>query len=232
MEAELSQRIQNQLFGPKKEGDIPHILCRRNEPVEFTYDIHDTSLEGLRPVYRRGKIEHEVYHDFVLIIPPDGYCLIPDSPNNRQRLERISVPVKRIVKHQKLNFTTNEMESTDVEEIEKPQYEIVEQKTLDQKSSAKIASEILSSLNEEQLVSILDGIRQKRAPTTAIVEAPETAPKVTPDSNTNPIPVRRRITSEAPETTPPAPAGAQQPGVVHGTKRVGRPRSQTAVPAA
>ena len=48
-QGDISERVLQRFFGQKKPGEIPLIMCRRTEPVKFTYDQHDTTWEGLIP---------------------------------------------------------------------------------------------------------------------------------------------------------------------------------------
>lgn len=204
------------IFGRKDNSGIPYILCHRNEPVELTYELQDTTWEGLEPVEKHGRIQFEVYHDFVLRIGINGkcrvqeYCLIPDTKNNRMRLERISAPTKVLVKHRRYDVNTGKWMEKEVEEVEKPQYEIVKRADVSELSKQALIQEIFGNLDQDQLDAIIAAVRKGKE---KVVQAPTTAGAVS-----------------AMPTNTESPAVAPLPGRVPGTKRGGRPRAE--VPAA
>jgi len=87
------ERLASILHRPQGGDNMPAILCKRFVPHKRTYRLWDASWEGLKPKRKGGKILWEIHSDFNMPIEMDGLCLIPDTPNNRKRLEKISKPV-------------------------------------------------------------------------------------------------------------------------------------------
>lgn len=93
--------IHDEALKPREEGEIPYIYAKRHLKDPLPYPIHDKSnWEGLRRVFRRGKVEFETHEDFCLRIEGNdekephiiGFCKIPDTENNRKRLKALSKP--------------------------------------------------------------------------------------------------------------------------------------------
>jgi len=83
--------ITEEFFRPKSETDIPYIYAKKILPMEYTYNFYDKSWEGLRKVNRKGVITFEIdMNQAVEINGATGECKIPDTENNRKRLEKLS----------------------------------------------------------------------------------------------------------------------------------------------
>ncbi len=90
--AETVDRIAHRLLAPKNTEEMPVILCRRFFAHKLTYLQWDAGWEGLKKTVRNGRPYWEIDHNFNLRIELDGLCQIPDTPNNRKRLEKCSKP--------------------------------------------------------------------------------------------------------------------------------------------
>ena len=208
---DISTRVMDRLFAPKREGDVPYILCRRNEPIQHTYELHDYIWEGLTPVQRNGRTEFVIDHNFVLRIGIDGYCLIPDTAFNRKILDRIAIPKTMKVKHRKLDPSTGDWIETEVVETEKPQYERVQENVVEDHAVDRIIEKIFSGIGEDQLMRVVEAMRKGKTKEVAGTKSePEAA-------------------SESEPTTP----KTSLPGVVKGTRRAagGRPRAEVSTAA-
>lgn len=120
------QGLAEQYLGKKGAPAYPYILCKRNEPVERTYRLHDPTWEGLKPVRRNNQTVFELDPKFNLKIEPDGTCFIPDTPNNRAKLERLSQPIETVEKRVRRNVITGQDETYEVRTITPPKYEKAE----------------------------------------------------------------------------------------------------------
>jgi hypothetical protein len=224
---DISERVAKRLFGQRKPGDIPYILCRRNEPTELTYELHDTTWEGLRPTSVSGRPGFEIDHNYVLRVGMDGYCMIPETKNNLTRLKNIGVTKKHKVKVRKMNFTTMTEEETEVEEIVRPQYERVEENLVEDNIVDRIAEKLLGSLDENALAILLQNLKDKRIQTGEIVPAKDAPATARPSTNVQRTAERVPV-GPAPQASEP-PAAVSTTGQVKGARRTGgRPRSQVA----
>lgn len=84
---ETIDRMAHRLLAPRNSEAMPVILCRRFFPHPRTYLQFDAGWEGLRKVTRAGRAAWEIDNNFQLRIEIDGLCEIPDTKNNRKRLE-------------------------------------------------------------------------------------------------------------------------------------------------
>jgi hypothetical protein len=99
---ETADRIAARLFTPKGANDMPLIMCRRLFPHPRTYLMFDGSWEGLKRISRGGVTSWEIDLDFQLRIEIDGSCMIPDTKNNRIKLEKVSKPQSRMMDYDPL----------------------------------------------------------------------------------------------------------------------------------
>ena len=85
-------RIAHRLLAPKNTEEMRVILVRRFTSHPRTYLLWDAGWEGLRKTIRNGRPYWEIDHNFNLRIELDGLCQIPDTVNNRKRLEKCTKP--------------------------------------------------------------------------------------------------------------------------------------------
>jgi hypothetical protein len=95
--------------------------------IPTTNTLTDYGFEGLSRAERGGKTLWEPSRNFVLYIDGEtGNCRIPDTENNRKRLERLSKGGKETVK--RIVLDDNGQTQTKTEEIETPPtYKMMEQ---------------------------------------------------------------------------------------------------------
>lgn len=138
IEAELAKK----LFSPKNREEAPYILCRRNVPHVMTYQLHDTTWEGLRRTTRNGQTQYEIDHNFVLTIELDGTCKIPDTPNNQKRLSWISKPLITKATKKVFDYVTGVQREEEIEITEPPLYERIEDNLIEENLVARLAQQV------------------------------------------------------------------------------------------
>lgn len=224
---DISERVARRLFGQRKPSDIPYILCRRNEPAQHTYELQDTTWEGLKPTFIDGRPGFQIDHNFVLRIGMDGYCMIPETKNNVARLNKISVVTKKKVKVKvkKYNFTTMQEDESEVEETIRPQYERVEESLVEDSIVDRLAEKVLGALDESALERMLENMRQKRGEPAKIIEAEPPHSRERPKTNVHPVPERTVPTTNVSSNVN---GGVTTNGSVKGARRGGRPRAEVA----
>jgi len=153
----------------------------------------------------------------------DGYCMIPETPNNVSRLKRIGVAKKVLVKHKKFNFQTMTDDETTVEETIRPQYERVEESVVEDNIVDRIVEKLFSTLDDDKMSDLIANIRSKRGQDAAITPAPEAPTRIRPDSNVQKVPERTPVLNQA--------VVKATPGTVKGARRGGRPKSEVATAA-
>lgn len=215
----LEGEIAKALFEPQDPNLPPTILCRRNTPHRLTYALHDPTWEGLRRVTRRGKTAWELDHNFNLRIEVNGYCRIPDTANNRKRLELLSRPIVKRATQRKYNFTTLKEDEIEVEIVEPPTYERVQNNLIQKELLDRLAAELRQM-----------GVQAPPAPMDPIYdEGEEEHPMGEEETHIHPLPSVRPLSS-IPDNVgameqPPEEFGApvtirQEPG----KRKPGRPR--------
>lgn len=153
----LTKEVLEQLIGDPNDDGIPVILAKRLDPqIPCTCDLRDYGFEGLRQVERFGKTEWEPHGNFVLIIDGEtGNCRIPDTPQNRVRLERLSKVTTEVVKRKILDTATNEWTETDEAVTSLPTYRRMEenlaQSSLVEAVAAKVV-EMMGRAKEEPVI--------------------------------------------------------------------------------
>lgn len=212
----LEAEIAKSLFEPQDPNAPPTILCRRNTPHRLTYALHDPTWEGLKKTTRHGKTMWEIDRNFNMRIEVNGYCRIPDTKNNRARLELLSKPLVKRATQKKFNFTTLKEEEIEVEIIEKPIYERVQDNLFQKELLSKLAAELRQM-----------GVQAPAEQEGPSYEYAEEGDRPTPaDTHVNPIPTVR-------EVIPDNVAAMEQPPEVFGEsvtitsepkRRPGRPR--------
>lgn len=99
---ETADRIAARIFSPKGVNDMPVIMCRRIFPHPRTYLMFDGGWEGLKKTSRGGVVNWEIDLDFQMRIEIDGSCMIPDTKNNRAKLDFVSKPQSRMMDYDPL----------------------------------------------------------------------------------------------------------------------------------
>jgi len=114
------------------DGDIPSILCKRNGIIPETYNLKDSSWEGLKKGRRGGKVSFVPDENFILYIQMGtGLCRIHDTEFNRKRLDILSKPhKKKVTKHEMQ--ADGKIKEVDVFEPVQGMYERVEQDLIKQ----------------------------------------------------------------------------------------------------
>mgnify|MGYP001602929531 FL=1 len=137
----------SKVLGPKNKDEMPYILCRRNFPHQMTYNQHDSTWEGLRRVIQDGRVKWEIHHDFNLIIhAPEGYCKIPNTPNNLKLLERRSKTLIKKETRQTVNHMTGERTEEEIEVRTPPMYERID----DSIAEDQVIDRLMEKIKERQ----------------------------------------------------------------------------------
>lgn len=146
----IIQRIAEDVMGKKGAPTYPYILCKRNVPPDLTYDLHSVGeWEGLKGVISNGRTAFEIDPNFTLIIKPDGTCFIPDTPNNRERLKRVSSSQKITEYRKRHNSQKMVDEEYMVETIIPAAYEQIEASLLNSSMAKEIARQVREILAQE-----------------------------------------------------------------------------------
>lgn len=214
---ETIDRIANRLLAPKNAEDMPVILARRYTPHPRTYLLWDAGWEGLKKTVRAGKPYWEIDRNFNLRIELDGLCQIPNTPNNKLRLEKCSKPY---VVELRQDPVTGLPYDPPRKVKYPPEYRPVEETILEQTIVEQIAEKVFAKMRETQ--GETPDLRDAPGPDHRLmsqrnIEAPELLDDEDLDDSEGPttpvdVPARRR-----------APA-AKKPGKKKPAKR-GRPRS-------
>ena len=179
--------IAKRMFFKPTPTDIPKILCRRNTPHPLTYPLFDKSWESMRIVMENGRPVREITHDRHVKINTNNMCEIPDTPNNRERLNRISKP--RVEKQ--VRTVHNEIKGKDETVVEEilipPQYEILEENLLHENVYDEVAKRVARIMKGE----VTEETEYREA--AQIPEEPQ------PEDGVSPLPKRRG--------RPPGPSG-------------------------
>lgn len=147
----LLNNIAEQFMGKKGAPKYPYILARRNEPEPLPYCIHDVGgWEGLRSVQHNRKQSWEIDRNFTLVIYEDGSCFIPDTPNNRAKLEKLSQPLIEKKEHTRRNGVTNELETIRTEIVIPPAYERVDKNLFENTVIDDLAGKVMARMQEMQ----------------------------------------------------------------------------------
>lgn len=144
----LTRDVLEQLLGETGDG-MPVILAKRLDPqIPTTNTITDYGFEGLSKVSKGGKSIWEPNRNFVLYVDGEtGNCRIPNTPNNKKRLQRLSKidkeKIKRIIIDDEGQPITRE------EEIEiPPTYKMLE---------ADLAASTLINTVAAQVMNLMKG---------------------------------------------------------------------------
>ncbi len=128
LSTETVDRLAEKLLAPQGGDNMPVILCRRHVPHERTYLLFDAGWEGLKKAGRGGRVSWEIDLDFQLRIEIDGLCAIPDTKNNRAKLEIVSKPIESWLDHDPI---TGIKYAEPKRHISLPEYTKVEQTILE-----------------------------------------------------------------------------------------------------
>jgi hypothetical protein len=142
-----------EMAGSKGAPDYPYILCKRNEPGFVEDCIHDVGgWEGLRPVVRGSKKKFEIYHDFTLVIRKNKQgellCFIPETPNNLEKLDRMSVPNERVEVVERRNAVTGKIEKIETKTVTPPVYERLDRNLFEDSALDQLAERLEQKLAE------------------------------------------------------------------------------------
>lgn len=147
---DTADRIAARLFTPKGVNEMPVIMCRRTFPHPRTYIVFDGSWEGLKKVTRGGVVNWEIDLDFQLRIEIDGSCMIPDTKNNRARLERISKPQITVMDHDPLTGIKYEHPR---EFVSIPEYTRIDASILEQGMVEQITALVMQKMQNDATAS-------------------------------------------------------------------------------
>lgn len=171
--------IAQQIFNQQDPNAMPVILCRRHVPHPMTYVLHDYTWEGLRRVVRNGKQAWEIDKNYVLTIEINGTCRIPDTQQNRTRLEMLSKPKMTTVFQREFDYATGTFTEKEAQVVEPAMYERIENTMINQQtmdSLAKQVADLIANPNTPQAYHYADeGLPPEK------------------ETNFNPLPVVERI---------------------------------------
>ena len=138
-------RIAANMLAPQGAGNMPIMLCRRIFPHPRTYLMFDGGWEGLKKVSRGGVISWEIDLDFQLRIEIDGLCSIPDTKNNREKLDRVSKPQARMMDYDPITGIKHEEPK---QFISLPEYVRVDKTVLERGMADQIAELVMKKMAE------------------------------------------------------------------------------------
>jgi len=95
-----------EMFAPKKEGEVPFFYAKMHLPTEYSHVIHPKGIfRGLKRIVRAGRVVFEEDPEWCLQVDGrTGYCKIPDTEYNRNEFKRMSQPRQRKVMKTKLEW--------------------------------------------------------------------------------------------------------------------------------
>lgn len=143
---ESYDRIAQKILAPQGGDNMPVILCRRYVPHARTYLLFDAGWEGLKKAVRGGSGRWEIDLDFQLRIEVDGLCAIPDTKNNRAKLEIVSKPIVSYLTHDPI---TGIEYPEPVKHVSLPEYTRVEQSILEKAMVDDLYKQVMQRMADE-----------------------------------------------------------------------------------
>ena len=137
------------LFKPRKEGDVPYIYAKKRLPMRHTYNLFEKDWDGLRKVQKNGKVTFEIdLNHNVVINGETGECRIPDTKNNRKRLERLCKPTKVMGTHREYQPDGTFKEIPKEIEVP-PAYTRLDENLLERKTLDVMESKLLERISKK-----------------------------------------------------------------------------------
>ncbi len=151
--------IVDEMFAPKKEGDVPFFYAKMHLPTKYSHIIHPKGLfRGLKRVVRSGRVVFEEDPDWCLQVDGEtGYCKIPDTEHNRNEFKRMSSPKQRKVIKTKVEWNAEGIQEAvqyEAFETDPPLFEMIEESAIE-KNRMKSLEEQLQELAQKKGMKIV-----------------------------------------------------------------------------